>query len=84
MAVAATTTPVQGVRPVTREERKVILASSLGTIFEWYDFYLYGTLAAIIGRQFFSNLDPQSQVIFSLLAFAMPATLRRRRRPIAA
>src|SRR5207237_2207270 len=42
----------------------------LGTVFEWYDFYLYGALAAIIGKQFFSNLDPTSQVIFSLLAFA--------------
>jgi MFS family permease len=56
--------------PMTKEERKVIFASSLGTVFEWYDFYLYGTLAAIIGKQFFSNLDPASQVIFSLLAFA--------------
>ena len=52
------------------EEKKVIFASSLGTVFEWYDFYLYGTLAVIIGKQFFSNLDPSSQVIFSLLAFA--------------
>ena len=57
-------------QPMTREEKKVIFASSLGTVFEWYDFYLYGTLAAIIGKQFFSNLDPGSQVIFSLLAFA--------------
>src|SRR3954470_841944 len=57
-------------RPMSAEERKVIFASSLGTVFEWYDFYLYGTLAAIIGKQFFSNLDPASQVIFSLLAFA--------------
>ena len=56
--------------PMTKEEKKVIFASSLGTVFEWYDFYLYGTLAAIIGKQFFSNLDPASQVIFSLLAFA--------------
>src|SRR5258705_6453841 len=56
--------------PMTAEEKKVIFASSLGTVFEWYDFYLYGTLAAIIGKQFFSNLDPGSQVIFSLLAFA--------------
>ena len=55
---------------MTREEKKVIFASSLGTVFEWYDFYLYGTLAVIIGKQFFSNLDPGSQVIFSLLAFA--------------
>ncbi len=57
-------------QPMTKEEKKVIFASSLGTVFEWYDFYLYGTLAAIIGKQFFSNLDPGSQVIFSLLAFA--------------
>ncbi len=56
--------------PMTREEKKVIFASSLGTVFEWYDFYLYGTLAVIIGKQFFSNLDPGSQTIFSLLAFA--------------
>src|SRR5512144_1864475 len=56
--------------PMTGEEKKVIFASSLGTVFEWYDFYLYGTLAVIIGKQFFSNLDPSSQVIFSLLAFA--------------
>ena len=63
-------------RPMTPEERKVIFASSLGTVFEWYDFYLYGTLAAIIGRQFFSNLDPNSQVIFSLLAFAASFLVR--------
>ena len=43
--------------PMTKEEKKVIFASSLGTVFEWYDFYLYGTLAAIIGKQFFSNLE---------------------------
>jgi MFS family permease len=52
------------------EEKKVIFASSLGTVFEWYDFYLYGTLAVIIGNQFFSALDPASRTIFSLLAFA--------------
>jgi len=57
-------------QPMTREEKKVIFASSLGTVFEWYDFYLYGTLAVIIGRQFFSSLDPSSQLIFTLLAFA--------------
>ena len=53
-----------------RDERRVILASSLGTVFEWYDFYLYGSLAAIIAKQFFSNLDPTSGFIFALLAFA--------------
>ena len=57
-------------RGITADERKVIFASSLGTVFEWYDFYLYGTLAAVIGKQFFSALDPNSQMIFSLLAFA--------------
>src|SRR5881392_1348580 len=57
-------------RPMTAEEKKVIFASSLGSVFEWYDFYLYGSLAAIIGNQFFSALDPASRTIFSLLAFA--------------
>lgn len=62
--------PVAANRPMTKEERKVIFASSIGTVFEWYDFYLYGTLAVIIGNQFFSALDPASRTIFSLLAFA--------------
>ncbi|HEX7890262.1 MAG TPA: MFS transporter [Ramlibacter sp.] len=56
--------------PMTREEKKVIFASSLGTVFEWYDFYLYGSLAAVIAAQFFSGLDPTSGYIFALLAFA--------------
>jgi MFS family permease len=57
-------------RPMTAEQRKVIFASSLGTVFEWYDFYLYGSLAAIIAKQFFSGLDAGSGFIFALLAFA--------------
>ena len=57
-------------RPMTKEERKVIFASSLGTVFEWYDFYLYGSLAAIIAKQFFSGLEPTSAFICALLAFA--------------
>ena len=57
-------------KPMTAEEKKVIFASSLGTVFEWYDFYLYGSLAGIIARQFFSGLDPTSAYIFALLAFA--------------
>ena len=56
--------------PMTAEERKVIFASSLGTVFEWYDFYLYGSLAAVIAKQFFSGLDAGSAFIFALLAFA--------------
>ncbi|HEY8101280.1 MAG TPA: MFS transporter [Burkholderiaceae bacterium] len=55
---------------ITAEERKVIFASSLGTIFEWYDFYLYGSLAAIIAKQFFAGTDPNTAFIFALLAFA--------------
>jgi len=56
--------------PMTGEQKKVIFASSLGTVFEWYDFYLYGSLAAIIAKQFFSGLDAGSAFIFALLAFA--------------
>ena len=61
---------VASTAPMTKEERKVIFASSLGTVFEWYDFYLYGSLAAIIAKQFFAGLDPTSGFIFALLAFA--------------
>lgn len=57
-------------RPMTREERKVIMASSAGTIFEWYDFYLYGSLAAIIGAQFFTPFPEATRNVFALLAFA--------------
>ena len=57
-------------RPMSTEEKKVIFASSLGTVFEWYDFYLYGSLAAIIAKQFFSGLDAGAAFIFALLAFA--------------
>ncbi|MGN7871243.1 MFS transporter [Paracoccus sp. 22332] len=57
-------------RPMTSEEKKVILASSAGTIFEWYDFYLYGSLAAIIGAQFFTAFPESTRNVFALLAFA--------------
>src|SRR3954464_12773728 len=60
----------QEVRPMTREERKVIVASSLGTVFEWHDFYLYGSLAAIIRAKFFSQYPEGTRSIFALLAFA--------------
>ncbi|MFG6413660.1 MFS transporter [Roseateles sp. DC23W] len=56
--------------PMTKEEKKVIFASSLGTVFEWYDFYLYGSLAAIIAKQFFAGLEPGAAFIASLMAFA--------------
>jgi len=61
---------------MSREERKVIFASSLGTVFEWYDFYLYGSLAAIISRQFFSGVNPTAAFIFALLAFAAGFAVR--------
>src|SRR4029077_20315530 len=51
MSTLAATLPRTG--GMTKDERFVILASSLGTVFEWYDFYLYGSLASIIGAQFF-------------------------------
>src|SRR5574343_1356549 len=57
-------------RPMTAEERKVIMASSAGTVFEWYDFYLYGSLAAIIGAQFFTAFPEATRNVFALLAFA--------------
>jgi MFS family permease len=60
---------VRSAAGLTKEERKVIFASSLGTIFEWYDFYLYGTLAPIIATQFFIG-DPTTKFILTLLAFA--------------
>lgn len=63
-------TDVNRTRPMTREEKKVILASSAGTIFEWYDFYLYGSLAAIIGAQFFTPFPEATRNVFALLAFA--------------
>ena len=61
---------------ITKEERTVIVASSLGTVFEWYDFYLYGSLSAIIGKTFFSALNETSQFIFALLAFAAGFAVR--------
>ena len=61
---------------LTKGHKKVIFASSLGTVFEWYDFYLYGSLAAIIAKQFFAGLDPTSAFIFALLAFAAGFIIR--------
>ena len=74
--MAATETRTGG---MTKDERFVILASSLGTVFEWYDFYLFGSLASVIGAQFFGVIDPVTKApmfsqatrdIFALLAFA--------------
>jgi MFS family permease len=68
--------PDGGVAPMTAEERKVILASSAGTIFEWYDFYLYGSLAAIIGKQFFAGLGETTSFILALAVFAAGFAVR--------
>ncbi|MCK3778337.1 MFS transporter [Ensifer sesbaniae] len=69
MANVATADDVR-TRPMTGEEKKVIFASSLGTVFEWYDFYLYGSLAVYIGATFFSAYPETTRNIFALLAFA--------------
>jgi len=69
MSTLAATEKV-GTGGMTKDERFVIVASSLGTVFEWYDFYLYGSLAGIIGAQFFSAYPPATRDIFALLAFA--------------
>ena len=62
--------------PMTDEEKKVVFASSLGTVFEWYDFYLFGAMAAIIAKNFFSGLDESTRIIFVLLAFAAGFAVR--------
>jgi MFS family permease len=69
LMTTTTLTPARS-EGMTSDERFVILASSLGTVFEWYDFYLYGSLAAIIGAQFFSAYPENTRNIFALLAFA--------------
>src|SRR5262245_42497544 len=61
---------------LSKDHRKVIFASSLGTVFEWYDFYLYGSLAAIISRQFFAGVNETTAFIFALLAFAAGFAVR--------
>ncbi|AFM13351.1 MFS transporter [Turneriella parva] len=62
--------------PMTREEKRVIFAASLGTVFEWYDFYLYGSLAGIISKQFFSGVNETTGFIFALMAFAAGFAVR--------
>ena len=62
--------------PMSAEQRKVIIASSVGTVFEWSDFYLYGTLTSIIAKQFFAPLAPTPQFIMALLAFAAGFAVR--------
>lgn len=75
-AIDSTTTGRAPNRGITKEERKVIFASSLGTVFEWYDFYLYGSLAAIIAKHFFAGVNETTSFIFALLAFAAGFAVR--------
>ena len=76
--MTTTTITASGYREggMTSEERMVIFASSLGTVFEWYDFYIYGTLAPILAAQFFSGVNPTAAFIFTLLAFAAGFAVR--------
>jgi MFS family permease len=73
--MAATNLPAYG-SGIDRAHRRVIFASSLGTVFEWYDFYLYGSLAAVISKQFFSGVNETTGFIFALLAFAAGFAVR--------
>ncbi len=73
---APTEIPADADRPMTHEERRVILASSMGTVFEWYDFYVYGSLASVIALHFFSSLNPTAGFIFALLTFAAGFAVR--------
>ena len=70
MATPAQYAETQSGSGIDRAHRNVIFASSLGTVFEWYDFYLYGSLSAIIAKQFFSAVNETTSYIFALLAFA--------------
>ncbi|WP_266168649.1 MFS transporter [Dyella subtropica] len=72
--MATTATDARG--PLGISHRRVVLASSVGTAFEWYDFYLYGSLAVLIGKHFFSGLNETSAFIFALLAFAAGFAVR--------
>jgi MFS family permease len=74
--MATTASGLRADGTIGTSHRRVILASSVGTVFEWYDFYLYGSLAAIIGKQFFTGLNETSQFIFALLAFAAGFAVR--------
>jgi MFS family permease len=72
----ATTMPASSSSGIDAAHRQVIFASSLGTVFEWYDFYLYGSLAAVISKQFFSGVNETTGFIFALLAFAAGFAVR--------
>jgi MFS family permease len=76
MATITTTMTPERSRGMTSEEKLVIFASSLGTVFEWYDFYIYGTLGVFLAKYFFSNVPANVAFIFTLLAFAAGFAVR--------
>jgi len=76
MATVTTTMPTRRSGGMTSEEKLVIFASSLGTVFEWYDFYIYGTLGVFLAKYFFSNVPANVGFIFALLAFAAGFAVR--------
>src|SRR5436305_5958435 len=76
MATAAQYAQNNRVFGIDRAHRNVIFASSLGTVFEWYDFYLYGALSTVISKQFFSGVNETTGFIFALLAFAAGFAVR--------
>jgi MFS family permease len=59
-----------GGQAIDSAHKRVIFASSLGTVFEWYDFYLYGALLTVISKKFFSGMNDTTAFMFALLAFA--------------
>jgi MFS family permease len=76
MASTSSTAVLSDEHEVAHNQWLVIGASSLGTVFEWYDFYLYGLLASIIGAQFFSGVNDITGFIFALAAFAAGFAVR--------
>jgi MFS family permease len=74
--MTATTANTYSDSAMTSEQRMVIFASSLGTVFEWYDFYIYGTLGVFLAKYFFSNVPANVGFIFALLAFAAGFAVR--------
>jgi len=76
MTDSAIGAPAEPEHVVDKNDRLVILASSVGTVIEWYDFYLYGSLAAIITAQFFSGVNETTGYIFALMAFAAGFAVR--------
>ncbi|PPQ37941.1 Predicted arabinose efflux permease, MFS family [Rhodoblastus acidophilus] len=76
MTDAALSRAADAPRPMTPQERRVVLAASAGAVFEWYDFFLYGSLTPVIAQNFFSNVHPTAAYIFALLAFAAGFAVR--------